>query len=302
MSLSRDFTVLRFVDQAFGRFGLDHNNEFYVRRMNLVNFTVSHVMNLIYDLVSNAYMTPITILPDTTGRYYVSGASYEASTKRLTATMNTNFGSGDVGKYVTFRVGALVYTAQVTAFVSTTVIEINGSNLPSSNQTVDDVMLAATTPTGNTMSIADLRIMRTGQPLKLELESTATTSIKPMSVYDLEHFNINDPRLLSSIGWAYSGEEILLAKGSSLTTYGTFTLRYPRIPNQVTANTDKLDVPDGAAMGICLLHFQNQLAVALKREFPEYAGEMKLALESLYRTYIGEVNREAVREKASAIG
>lgn len=303
MSLSRDWNVQDFVNLALTDLGRDKNDVLYAQRFDLVNKAVSTVSNMFYDLMSQAYMTPITILPSTTGRTYVSGASWNASLQQLTATMNTPFGSGDVGNYVMFSVGAaLVYFGQITAFISGTVVTIQGNNLPTTNQTVSGVLLAATTPTGTILDISTLRLMRTGQPIKLELETTATIQIEAVTSKEVYKFDPSDEGNLNKVIWAYSGDQILLAKGNSLSTFGTFTLRYPRIPNKVALDLDQLDLPDGAAIEIGLLLFKRFIQERSdEAPEPNYHAEMEYYIKSLYRTFGEEVSAESIKERVLAL-
>lgn len=273
-------------------------------KYNLINRSVDLIAGLFYSLMSNAYMTPVTILPDTLGRYSASGTgSWTAATRTLTfATMNTSFGSGDVGKVCVFRVGSLVYIAQVESFVSATVITLSaGNNIPTADQTVDYVMLVSTTPTGNIISIADLPIMRLGSPIKLELESTASVTADAVSVSELRTFNSTAPKNVNRIVWAYSGEEILLAKGSSLTTYGTFTMRYPRVPVNVSALTTKVDIPDGPALELAIVKCRMLLANRLAIQVPDATQTIMALVSALYASFGKEIQMEDMKEKVTAL-
>ncbi len=302
MALSKNWTYAKFWREAALGKEYDPTNNLHLARFEIINRSVECTANAFYDLMAIVYMTAVTILPDTTGRYYVSGASWDATLNRLTATMNTSFGSGDVGKVIMFRVGALVYIGQVNAFVSTTVVGVTGSNLPTSNQTVDYVLLAATTPTGNTVYISDLKYMRSGQQIRLELESTATQFVKNVSSYEVRTFRSSAGENIDRVVWALSGEELLLAKGDNLATYGTFTLRYPRTPINGTAETDFIDLPDGAPIEIALM--KTRLIIAELGGPPAPAdteSRMKAYIEVLYKTYGGEITAETVVEKVKAL-
>jgi hypothetical protein len=292
-----------FFTEARRDLDVDINSSLYVSRANIIHMGIHTTVSLFYDILANAYMTPVTILPDTTGRYSSSGTgSYAFATRLLTfATMNTSFGSGDVGKYITFRVGALVYSGQISRFVSTTVVEISGHNLPSSNVTVDYVLLASTTPTGNLISIADLPIMRTGNQLRLELESTATKDVLLKSSAELRSWRNDSPMNASQVVWALSGAEILLDKAADLSTYGTFTLRYPRVPMKALANTDKLDISDGAPVEIALIATKKRMGQMLGRQAEDFSNQLTGLITSLLRVSGAQVSGEIIKEKLIAL-
>ena len=273
-------------------------------KFTLINRSVDTVAGLFYSLMSNAYMTPVTILPDTLGRYSSSGTgTWVASTRTLTFVgMNTDFGSGDVGKICVFRVGSLTYIAQVETFVSIDVITLTaGNNIPTSNQTVDYVILVSTPPTGNLVSIADLPIMRVGMPIKLELESTATDTVDPLSVAELRTWITTAPKNVNRVVWAYSGEELLLKKGSSLTTYGTFTLRYPRVPVSVASETAMIDLPDGPAIELGMIKLRMLIAARLRVQIPDQTNQIAGLIQSLYTMFGFEMKLEDQKEKISAL-
>ena len=302
MSLSRDWTALRFFNLILTDLNKTKNDVSYAQRFELMNKAVATTANTFYDLMSNAYMTPITLLPSTVGRTYVSGATWTAATNRLTATMNTSFGSGDVGNLIVFSVGAsLVYVGTITQFISTTVVVVSGSNLPLTDQTVSGVLMPATTPTGQVLDITTLRLMRTGQPIKLELETTATIQLEACTSGEIFKFDTTDPGNANKIVWAYSGDQILLAKGSTLATYGTFTLRYPRIPNALTSDADSIDLPDGAAISISMLLTKSYIAERGQEKSPDVSAEMEYYIKSMYRTFGQEADAERVKEKVIAL-
>lgn len=304
-ALSRDWTVQRFMDHALIEFGgaVDKNSPAYVQRHEIVNQTQSTTVNIFYDLVSNSYLTEITILPDTTGRYTSAGAgTWTAATKTLTFVgMNTDFGSGDVGKTIVFRVGALVYIGQVTAYVSGDAVKVDGHNLPSTDQVVDYVMLSSSTPTGNNISLVGLRLMRTAVT-KMVLESTETETVNAISEDEIRTWQTNGPKNKKTIVWSLVGDQINLRKGDDLTTYGTFTLYYPRVPINVTADTDYLDIPDGALVDIALIKAQTMIA----RRTPgvgilDKSAELGLLIQSLYRSAGREIGLELLKDKILAL-
>jgi hypothetical protein len=303
MSLSKNWTVAKFWRACGIDANFDPNHIVNLEKFDIINRAVSSVAGIFYDLMAQSYMTTITILPDTTGRYSSSGTgSYTASTRTLVFNnMNTDFGSGDVGKFILFRVGSLVYAGQVATYVDGNTITLFGNNLPTSNVTVDYVLLASTTPTGNTISIADLKFMRTGQTMRISLESTATKNVDAVDLSELATFRSSASHNLYRIIWTIQGDEILLAKGDNITTYGTLTLRYPRIPNEVSLDSDYIDLPDGTAMDIAILKTKSIIADKKGEASKDYSAQYMGLVSSLYSTYGNQLNTELIQEKIKAL-
>lgn len=307
MALSRTWTYADFWRSAYVDDGFDPNNAIWIMRHKLMDEAIQFTASLFYDLMGIRYMTDVTIVPDTLGRYSASSTgTYTAATKRITfVNMNTDFGSGDVGKWLVFRVGSLVYACRVTAFIDGDNVTVDGNNLPATDQTVDYVMLVSTPPTGVgnyiVVSIWDLRLMSTGQQIRSFLQSDATTNVDVADVTAIINFRPSADANKHRIAWALSGENLLLAKGASLTTYGTLTLRYPRIPYSWTADTDYIDLPDGAAVNIALLKMKSMVQERLGRTRIDYSPQLEPLIQSLYRTFGAEASAEILREKLKAL-
>ncbi len=304
-NLSRDWTAGRFHKLAMADLGIDSNDAISIQRFDLMNKSFGLVTSLFYDLMIAAYMTPVTLVPDTLGRKSSSGTgTWTAATARLVfAGMNSSFASGDVGKVITFAIGASIYIGTIDSFVSTTTVVIAGANLPVTDGTVDMVIVVSSVPTGNVLSLAGLRIMRTGQQVKVELESTATKALEASTTQAVFNFDSSAASNLKKILWVISGEQLIFAKGNSLTSAGTFTFRYPRVPNIVTADTDPPDVVDGAAIEIALLHYKRVLAGRTGKEslVKDNSQEYTAHIASLYRTFGQEASADVLKEKIMAL-
>jgi hypothetical protein len=304
-SLSRDWTAKRFYQVATTELEVETNSSIYVQRFDRMNKSIGTIANLFYDLMASAYMTPVTLVPDTLGRYSSAGTgTWTTATLTVTfAGMNTPFASGDVGKLIVFTIGAAVYTALISTYVSASAVTVIGSNLPTIDGTINIVVVASTVPTGRSLSLLGLRIMRTGQQVKMELESTSTQSLEAVTSQSVFNFDATAQSNQNKIVWCVSGEEILIAYGNGLPSAGTFTLRYPRIPNLLVLDTDNPDLPDGAAIQIALLHFRTDLARIMEKEnfVKDYAGEYAALITTLYRTFGQTASAEEIKEKVIAL-
>lgn len=304
-NLSKDWTARRFYNMAGADLESDVNQTAFIQRFDLINKTIELVTTLFYDLMISAYMTPVTLVPDTIGRYSSSGTgSWTAATSLLSfAGMNTAFNSVDVGKVIGFRIGASLYLGTISTFVSTSSITVTGLSLPSVDGTVAEVMVFSSVPGSNTVSLDGLRIMRTGQQVKMELESTATKTIEAVESQAVFAFDATSLTNKNKIVWCMSGDQIIFAKGSGLTNAGTFTLRYPRVPNILTSDTDFLDLPDGAAIEIALLHLKSVLSRRMKQpdQAKDFSAELGGVIRALYSTFGQEVQKDVMKEKVLAL-
>ncbi len=274
--------------------------ELYVDRLNLMNRHIQMVIGQFYDLVKISYMTPVTPVISSSGRYSTVGGTWVASTNTLTITMNSNFASSDVGNLIVFRVSASVYVATIQSRTSNTVVVLTGDNLPSSNQTVDYAIMAATTLTSDAISIASLRMARAGQQIGLELESTVTTSIRYMTSLEINMWRTSEEGNSNSIAVALSGTTLLLKKGSELSSYGTLTLRYPKVPDSLATEDDYADIPDGVIPEIVIISLRSAIARRLGKKTDEQP-QLEALIRKLYQTFNMEVDAEVLKEKAQAL-
>lgn len=307
MALSRTWTYADFWRSAYVDDVFDPNNAVWFLRHKLMDEAIQFTATLFYDLMGVRYFTDQTIVPDTLGRFSNTGTgTYTAATKTVTFVgMNTDFGSGDTGKLMMFRVGSLVYPCKVTTFVDIDNVIVDGNNLPTTNQTIDGVMLASTAPTGVgsyiSVWVGDLRIMSVGQQVRTFLESSSTKNVDNLDVTGVVNFRSAADANKFRIVWALAGENLMLAKGSGLSTYGTLVLRYPRIPYVWTADTDYIDLPDGAPLNIALVKLKSMIQDRIGRPKADYSPQLEALIQSLYRTFGAEASAEVLQEKIKAL-
>jgi len=303
-ALSNTYTTKQFFDNATREIKeFSENDVVYNERYLLTDRASELTQGLVADVVAESYMqdgTPAL----STGKYGSSAMSYVASTKVLTATMSTAFASTDVGKFVVFRTGETTYGGTILTFTSTTVVVLTGMSLPSTDiATVDDLIVLATPPSGDVIDISTVRMLRHGTQERVKLFSTATTTIEKVNDYDYDKFPTTAIYNKNKIIWNLTGASIYLKKGSSLASYGTFTLRYPRLPLPVTADSDKVDLLDGSMvqLGIGVLKTlierrlgipetgKEELALLVQAVYREFTGEMKLTKEQAMSRLVGMV-------------
>ncbi len=302
-ALSNDYTVQTYWTEALrdvtaGKSVVVPEWEKY----NLVNRSQDNIAGLLYDLGSKAYQDSTTIVPSTAVKYGTTG-TYNATTQRLTATLNTDFLSGDEGNQVDLRIGAVGYIGFIDSIISTTIVSLVGFSLPTTDQaSFDTITVFSTSPTGSTISIAGLRMMRTGPQIKFELESTATSVIEELTTIGLRNFNTAATQNLNKVAFAISGSYALWKKGDSLTNAGTLTFRYPRVPLRRTDDADKIDIPDGPAIQLGIMNLSTLIARRSNIEVNERTKEEILTItQSLNSMFGKQFTLEQVQQKALAL-
>ena len=272
-------------------------------KFNLINRAVEAVVGEFYALMSNDYMTPMVVLDDVIGRYSTAAGNFYVMSSEVSITMDSSFASFDVGKLIVFRSGSNVYIGFISAVQSTSTVRVSGDVLPLTDTTVDYCMVAATTISTNVISLSSLSIMRMGQQVRMILESSALPNhvCTPATVEELNMFRTSNRHNLNKIVFAYSGDELLLKKGDSLTNYGTMTLRYPRTPTPVSSDTHYVDIPDSTPIAIAILYLRKLLAQRLKIEIKPVESEMVSLIGNLLQSYGVTAKMEEIQKKVEAL-
>ena len=305
MALSTLYTAKSFFRQAVADVqAYRQNSEAYVRRFESINNVQQSIQAQFADIVSEAFMTPTTPVLSTTGKYYSSGASWAASTSRLTATMSANWASTDVGNLVIFRYGSSVYVGTIIERISNTVVKLRGDNLPATDLgTVDDVIMAGTTVDGSSaVDISSLKMLRYASQVKLRLESTATKTVEAMDPASFQKFQVSAANNSTRMAWMLQGNYLYVKFGSGLSSAGTLTLWYPRLPDQVSSDSDNVDLLDGAMVQIGII----ALKVSIQRSLGEKANpvdqqELQKMIAMLYQSMGGTIGKEEIKKKVEAL-
>lgn len=307
-ALSRIYTVKDFFDHATRDLkNFPENNAVYNERFVLVDRASMVAQALFADVVSEAYLDETTAVLSNTGKYSADTITYTLATKYLTMATVTggNWSSTDEGNMVVFHDGTSVYVGRIAQRISNLVIKVSGDNLPTGDiASVDYVIMAATAPTGDVINLSSLRVLRYGSKLKLDVASDATTVVDSVTVSAYNKFRSTAQQNLNKIIWTTTGDYLNLKKGWSLGSYGTLTLRYSRLPIQVTADTDYVDLLDGAMAEIGIIILKNILAdrvegVQVDKEKDKES--LNKLITALYRAQGGEIAKELKQQKIESI-
>jgi hypothetical protein len=268
-------------------------------RFDLINRAVKTVSGQFYDLMSQSYMTDAVISASTSSVYDTgSTGTYIAATHTLALqTPSANITTADIGKLVVFRIGSTVYTGTVLSIISTSSFTINSDSYPAGNGTLAMVTILGTS---NTISLANLRIMRTGANIRLELTTTSTATVRVVSQRDYDTFSTTGGNI-KTIVWCFSGDTIKLKKGDGLSSYGTITLHYPRVPDLVTSDASGIDLPDGAAIEIAIIYLRGLIQRRLNFPIENNEATIQQLVANMYQTFGQEVSAEVVKDKVLAL-
>jgi hypothetical protein len=272
-------------------------------KYNLINRAIQIISGQFYDLMAESYMTDTAINYATGGKYDAgTSGTYTAATHLVTLNSpSASLTSADIEKLVVFRISTTIYVGKVLSVASTSTFVFDGDLFPATDGTIvnGSLSICSTVVLNDTVSLSGINIMRTGQNIRLDLASTTTNTVKAVSQRDLDTFRTGGSNS-KTIVWCLSGDSINLKKGDGLTSYGTMTLHYPRVPYSVSADTDYIDLPDGAATEIAIIYLRSLIQHRLGVSEDNTAIIQRL-ISNLYQTFGQEVTTEEVKDKAIAL-
>jgi hypothetical protein len=272
----------------------------WVERFDLISMMEFKIVSAFFAPMSGAYMTAVPISVDASGNYATGSASWTALTKLLTAVMSTNFSANDVGKTVVFRTGTSTYQGVINSFITTTTVTLQGNALPSADiASLDAVIVVNTAITNDILSLGNLAIMRSGDQVKLELESSVTDDVVPMTLEELNSMQTGDPRHTQRIAWAYSGEYLWLK--SPLASYGALILRYPRVPDAPASDTDMIDLPDGPATTLGMSILRKMVADRYLAMKFDNTAEIMEGVKAMLQNYGIQATSEDLKKKVESL-
>lgn len=304
MSLSNDYTAGDVWNDAIFDFKEVARQIPDFLRFHIMNRAQNLAQGLVADVVAESYLTDLTPVFDNASKVGVSAMSWTASTRTLTATMSVAFATTDEGKWVDFFDSTALtvgYGGTIQSYVSTTSVIVQGDNLPTSDiAIVSNLNVIATTPSGDALDISAAKILRAGTQDRIKLLSTVTNYTKSATDMELQQFYSSAPQNVNVILWNLVGVNIYLKKGSSLSTYGTLTFRYPRLPINVTLDADYLDVLDGSMMQLTICLTKTLIAKRLGVE-ADYTQEIISDVQAIYRQFDREVKLQVISKKLENI-
>lgn len=278
-------------------------------RLNLINSSVDSVFQLIHGFFGQYYTRQVPLQAQANGKINSGTGSYAYSTKQLTMTTMTNgtttvgFSVADEGRKAVMRVGGNVWECVIDDYISSTVVQLAGNGLPSSNQTVDSFFIINSVhAVDGIILLTDLRVNALST-VKISLESTASNYVDALSIEDFKRWSTTNMNNRNRIAYCYEGNQLMCKIGSSLTNLGSMTLHYPSMPTVVTATTSTVDIPDGipVLMGIeylkaKILHREGQI-----KDMTPQLAKFRSLFGELKSNFGLEVEAEKDKDKIQAI-
>ena len=281
MALSRDSTAITLWREATRDLG-DVSGISQFEKYALVNRAVKTISGQFYDLMAISYMTSAYATLVGTAKYEtVAAGTYVAATRILTMdTPSTSLdASEDIEKVVMFRIGTAVYLGWIESVVSTNAFVFKSTNYPATNGTPAEVMICGTTLSSSVISLAGLRIMRSGANIRIELESSVDgANIKFASTREVATFR-NTGINANTIIWALTGDSIVFALGASLAT----------------------DLPDGTPIEISIIYLKGIMQQRMGMPKENNEARIEKLVGDMYRTFGQEASAEVIKEKVIAL-
>lgn len=165
-----------------------------------------------------------------------TGAAYANSTRRITKTGH-GLTNADVGKRIllTDTLTAILGISQIESIVSTSIFTITHSMGGDISQLIYAVLSA------HSSSYLDLSTVKYDKLIKLVDSINGLVPFK--KAFEFENA-INLVHNVTECFAYHEGEKIYLVKGSSVSSWGTLTLHYYRLPQMPSADADYIDVKD----------------------------------------------------------
>lgn len=278
-----------------------------VQRFAILSQIQNTIAAQFYNVMWQTYMTPVILSIDVTANWATTNTStWTAATSTLTAAnMNAAFLSTDVGKLVVFRKGASFYTGYLSTFVDSTHVKLSGYNLPTVDvSAIDTVDLVPTEVNQSIINLSTLGIMLTGEQVRLQLHSSATTDVESVSAEEVRVFRVTAPQNSMKIVWNYSGDELIFAYGNGVLAAGgpgTLTMRYPRVPIPLVADTDYMDLPDGIPMELAKIRLRKVLETQYALQGANIERDVPGLVSELYKNAGIMVSQEEIKSKVAAL-
>lgn len=286
MALSRDWTVKKIAGQALRDLVLPLSCRSYQERVDIINRAVGSFFSSYLPMVSHAYFTPAAIAATTAQQ--TDTASITAGVMTFTAI---TLAASDVGSQFVLVVSGTPYAGYITSVTSTSTAAVSMLQAPADGSSGTIYLFPPQTAT--TASLAGLRIARLGAVSYGYLSSNVVPD-KAIRFLEYDHFlGFRDSwENQNTIAYTILGDTMYLAKGSNLSSYGTLTYVYPRLPVPVAGDTDYLDIPDGAAAELVLMKIEEVFARREGKAVPVFNRELSL-LMGTFREEMDAINTKA---------
>lgn len=275
MALSKNWTLAAVANEALRDLGLKAGCMAYQERVKIVNRAVELFQSSYLSDVGHAYFQPVSITPATAGKTDTGSVTSGVLTMGAVA-----LAAADAGSNFVIVISGTVYAGFISSVTGTYTATVTMLTAP---PTSSGTVYIFPVQTASTASLAGQQIARLGNTLYGYLESTAVPqkSIKYLPYDHFLGFRPNSSMSENTIVYSIDGETMYLAKGKNLSSFGTLTYRYARTPIPVSADTDYIDVPDGAATEAVILKVEEIFAMREHVPAPNINRDLSLLLGTI---------------------
>jgi hypothetical protein len=305
MTLSKIWTGQKLFNEAFSNVGSPLNSIVIVQARELINRACQDVSDLFYPIMASAFMAePETLSIATSGVNHSSGTgTWTAATTLLTfAGMYSNFTADDVGKLVFMRVSHDGWFAYISDFIDGDNVNLVSATsmwpLPTTDKTVDEVLVFNTTPTADEIDISSLPIMRSEISRVVLESSNLDDPCLPLTRDQFVAFRADDIKYSQRIVYVIEGNKLRLKRGT--VEYGTLTIHYPKNSTPIDELTDYIDLPDGPAISIALARLEILMAKRIGMQL-NLSQELTSQVQALYQAFNATINENTNKEKVAAL-
>lgn len=302
MAQSKDFTLKKYWTQVSDELNLPVNNKLRPARFDLSGRSIVFIAGQFYDLMSQHYLREETPTWGGDARFGGGGA-FTAATGILVCTMDTAFQAVDQGNLIALREGTDHYHGYIDAVNDDDEVKLVGDNLPSGDlAAIDSVEMWPSKPSGKDVDLSLLRMMKTGQAIRIVVKSSATRNVEAVSLDAYLRFDPASKFNPTKLVYTVVGETLKWEIGSGLNgNPGTLTFWYPGVPFLPSLDADKIDLPDGPAMELSILHTaklgREQMGLRPKKDEMK---EIEAAIAKLMKTFGAEADAEVLKQKVLA--
>lgn len=305
-SKSNTYTAKDFFDHATRDIkDFPENDPVYAERFSLIDRASQITQAMVADIVSEAYVSDFLLNVPDQGKYLSSGGSYTLATRTLTGTMlPSDWSSDDIENIVVFREGTDIYFGVIDEYVDTTnvILRADSGSLPLANiATVEEILMPSSLLTYDGLDISTYRMLRYGAQIKIQILSTASTVIFPLTHEAFEKWRTSAAQNKNAIAWTLIGTSLYLKKGLLLSNFGTVTLRMPVLPLAIGADGDYMDLLDGAMIQIGIVVLRDIIEKRLGRVPTANKEGLAELIQSLYRSSSGEISKQEAMAKIEAL-
>jgi hypothetical protein len=160
-------------------------------------------------------------------------------------------------------------------------------------------MMIASVPSSDTIDLSTIRIRGGGAQVDVVIQSSITRSIYGVDMDEFMTFRSTAAQNATKIVFHVTDSKIYLKTG--LTSYGTITLYYPRLPIQAVTDGDYVDLPDGVPMSLAIGLMKKIVGERLNVKGAFNPADMQSQVYDFWKAFDSTVSFQDVKDKMKAL-